>query len=138
MSDHDHEIDAIPQTTPIYINPQDTITTSPELETSAPIIDNPQTIDLNLANQNLDLSPTISRSQEKTRARIAWTFTQIFLLLIIFATLLPLIINLIQPQTFSDPIETSTKLLTILTSTLGGPFGFIVGFYFKESQDNDY
>lgn len=77
---------------------------------------------------------SISRSQEQTRARIAWVFTQIFLLLVVMTLVLPTVVAIGFPHIFSDPIETSKTLLTTMASVLAGPFGFIVGFYFKKGE----
>ena len=76
----------------------------------------------------------ISVSQEATRSKIAWTFTQIFLLLVVIALVLPTVINIGFPGTFGSPLETTKELVTLIASVLAGPFGFIVGFYFKERE----
>ena len=92
-------------------------------------------VDVQTGTNLLDVGSTISGSQEKTRAKIAWTFTQIFLLLVIIALLLPILINIGFPKTFADPVETAKSLLTVISSVLAGPFGFIVGFYFKQNNE---
>jgi len=77
----------------------------------------------------------ILASQEETRAKIALTFTQVFLILVGLAMLGPIVINLAFPTTFGDPVETAKELLTTISSILAGPFGFIVGFYFKKTNE---
>lgn len=75
-------------------------------------------------------------SQEETRAKIALYFTFIFLFLISVALFLPFVANAMSPGAFVDPIESAKNLVTILASVLAGPFGFIVGFYFKQENNN--
>ena len=89
---------------------------------------------LDRAEKIFDTSSQISSSQEATRAKIAWVFTQIFLLLVIIALVLPTIISIGFPGTFDTPVETTKELVTLIASVLAGPFGFIVGFYFKERE----
>ena len=92
-------------------------------------------LNLSAGEKPTDLeTSTISRSQEQTRARIAWVFTQIFLLVVVITLVLPTVVNIGFPRTFADPVETSKTLLTTMASVLAGPFGFIVGFYFKKGE----
>lgn len=77
----------------------------------------------------------ITASQEETRARIAWLFTTVFLSMIGAAFALPAVTNIIAPRTFVNPLETTKELVTLLASILAGPFGFIVGFYFKKVDE---
>jgi len=76
----------------------------------------------------------IATSQELTRAKIALLFTQSFLLLIVFALAVPFIMAIAKPVEFPDPIDNAKTLVTLLASVLAGPFGFIVGFYFKQNS----
>ncbi len=76
-------------------------------------------------------------SQEHTRAKIALYFTYVFLFLVATSMLAPLLINIIWPHTFNDPIESGKNLVTVLSSILAGPFGFIVGFYFKQENNKE-
>lgn len=95
-------------------------------------------VDIDAAGVEIEESAkdiSISASQEGTRARIALLFSQSFLLFIVFALAMPLIIHLVNPQVFADPIESSKSLLTAVASVLAGPFGFIVGFYFKQNSN---
>ncbi len=85
-------------------------------------------------NQSQDRQ-SIPISQEATRAKIAWGFTQIFLLIVIIALILPTIISIAFPEVIENPITTSKELITLVASVLAGPFGFIVGFYFKEREN---
>lgn len=77
----------------------------------------------------------ISVSQEATRAKIALTFTQIFLLIVIIALVLPTVIKIGFPDIIPDATETTKSLITLIASVLAGPFGFIVGFYFKQERE---
>lgn len=75
--------------------------------------------------------------QEQTRSKIAVLFTKMFLALVGITILLPFIINLVVPETFVDPLSDAKELVTVLASVLAGPFGFIVGFYFKQAEGNN-
>lgn len=87
--------------------------------------------------KNQDTLPfDVHVSQESTRSGIAWIFTICFLLLISIGVTIPFIIKAFSPTTIDDPLNTAKELGTIIASILGGPFGFIVGFYFKQSDDN--
>jgi len=70
-----------------------------------------------------------------TRAKIAWTFTIVFLFLVIVSLILPIATGLVGANLFDDPIEASKVLVTTIASVLAGPFGFIVGFYFKQNSE---
>ena len=100
-----------------------------------------QTLDVDAAMDTLEVLPSrdfnITQSQERTRSKIALNFTYMFLLLVTLCLLLPFMINLVVPKSFDDPIGNAKELVTLLASVLAGPFGFIVGFYFKQSQDNN-
>lgn len=91
-------------------------------------------IEIAANRSRLESSETIPVSQEATRAKIAWVFTQIFLLLVTTALILPTIISIGFPGTFDTPVATTKELVTLIASVLAGPFGFIVGFYFKERE----
>lgn len=84
---------------------------------------------------NVEAHDKLLASQEATRAKIAWTFTQIFLLLITITLIAPSALSIGFPQLVKDPLEATKTLLTVVASILAGPFGFIVGFYFKEVQE---
>lgn len=77
----------------------------------------------------------VTASQEETRARIALYFTRAFLVLVGIALSAPFVLNFGFPQIVPQPLQASKELVTILASVLAGPFGFIVGFYFKQNQD---
>jgi hypothetical protein len=77
----------------------------------------------------------ISASQEETRASIAQLFTRAFLFLVGVALVAPFLANYALPDVVPQPISASKELVTVLASVLAGPFGFIVGFYFKQNQD---
>lgn len=129
MSEHDYELDPAPNE--IYSS-----TTSESSSSIPPVID----------VRNMDMEPikvedevgdfNVKASQEGTRARIALNFTNIFLLLVALSILAPFIVYLFLPQNFSQPLESAKELVTILASVLAGPFGFIVGFYFKQNTDD--
>lgn len=76
----------------------------------------------------------ISASQESTRARIALLFTQVFLIIVVLALVGPFILNLADPSSMRDPVDTAKNLVTTVASVLAGPFGFIVGFYYKQGN----
>jgi hypothetical protein len=87
----------------------------------------PQT---NMATGSID----VEHSQESTRSKIALMFTQFFLIIIAIAFIGPFIMAFIDPRTFPNPAEVSKNLVTETASVLAGPFGFIVGFYFKQGN----
>jgi hypothetical protein len=77
----------------------------------------------------------VTASQEGTRAKIALYFTYFFLSAIALALVMPFVAALVMPPgTVPDPIETSKNMVALVSSVLAGPFGFIVGFYFKQSS----
>lgn len=78
----------------------------------------------------------IGLSQEGTRAYIASYYTRFFLFIIGIVVLIPFLLNVVNPSSLKDPMETAKSLLTAVSSVLAGPFGFIVGFYFKQSSSN--
>lgn len=84
---------------------------------------------------NINLKPIdVTSSQESTRARIALLFTQVFLIIVILALIGPFILNLADPSSMRDPVDTAKNLVTLIASVLAGPFGFIVGFYYKQGN----
>ncbi len=88
-----------------------------------------------IGNQ-LDEQPlNVAASQENTRAGIAWTFTIVFLALVFSCIIGPFIINALFPGNIDNPLEVAKQLSTNIGSILGGPFGFIMGFYFKQKED---
>ena len=78
----------------------------------------------------------ISIAQEETRGKIALYFTYFFLMMVLLAVVSPFALFFLSPAVFSNPIDGSKDLLTLISSVLAGPFGFIVGFYFKQGSDN--
>jgi len=90
---------------------------------------NPEYIDIEGSVGELN----ISKAQEDTRAKIATLFTQYFLTIITFCLIIPYIFNALNQKAFKNPIEDAKGLVTVLSSVLSGPFGFIVGFYFKQN-----
>ncbi len=128
MSEHDFELDPNPIIT------QET--EKPSTTSTGELLQSVAKSDLTFEYQQIqEYKGKISSSQEATRAKIAWTFTQIFLLIVMVALVLPTIVKIGFPQIFTDPIETTKTLLTLVASVLAGPFGFIVGFYFKQDQN---
>ncbi len=81
-----------------------------------------------------NISQDLEHSQESTRAKIALMFTKFFLIIIAIAFIGPFIMALIDPNLFSNPADTSKNLITETAAVLAGPFGFIVGFYFKQGN----
>ncbi len=136
---HDNDLDPVPPIT-IELGGERTVSSQ-----SAPAEDQ-DLIDTTQAIGNFDFSPasntvdqqlstvSVDVAQESTRAKIALTFTYIFLALVAAALFLPFITNMVSPQTFDNPVETAKNLVTLLASVLAGPFGFIVGFYFKQTS----
>ncbi len=76
----------------------------------------------------------VTQAQEHTRGKIALYFTYVYLFLVGISMLGPMLANLIQPHLFADPVESGKNLITTLSSVLAAPFGFIVGFYFKQQE----
>ena len=126
---HDNDLDS-PPAPATDVSQLPSSAPSDSTEVSLPQIPS-EKVNVRQAIQNLP----ITEAQEQTRAKIALYFTYVFLFLFSLSLLGPAIVNLFKPGTFSDPIESGKNLVTILTSVLAGPFGFIVGFYFKQ-QDN--
>ncbi len=92
----------------------------------------------NSSGQVIDLESDLEglnvvKAQEDTRGRIAIIFTIAFLIIIIFCIFIPFISHWINPQTFPDPVESAKNLMTAAASVLSAPFGFIVGFYYKQN-----
>lgn len=129
MNEHDFELDLAKPTT---ILPSPKITSAPDTDAN---LDNILVSNLT-ADQIPPYKANISTSQEATRAKIAWTFTQLFLLIVICALILPTVLKIGFPQVINDPVETTKTLVTLVASVLAGPFGFIVGFYFKQDREN--
>ena len=67
---------------------------------------------------------------------IALTFTHSFLIIIAVCLLLPFILKAISESFFLSPMDSAKDLFTTTASVLSGPFGFIVGFYFKQTNQN--
>ena len=121
-NDHDNELDSPP------------IEIYSKSETDMPTIDIVTDIrELNVeeAKKGFD----VSQSQEGTRAKIALNFTYFFLFLVAISIIVPFLLYGLSPEKFSQPIDNAKELVTILASVLAGPFGFIVGFYFKQDTD---
>jgi uncharacterized membrane protein len=77
----------------------------------------------------------ISASQENTRAQIAKIYTIVFLTIIFLTITIPFLVAGISPNCINDPLATAKELVTMIASILGGSFGFIVGFYFKNDEN---
>ncbi|MDA1317313.1 MAG: hypothetical protein O3B87_04795 [bacterium] len=90
-------------------------------------------VDISFASSNIDV---LSKAQEDTRAKIALTFTHSFLIIIAVCLFLPFILKAISENIFPSPMDSAKDLLTTTASILSGPFGFIVGFYFKQTNKN--
>jgi|GEM_PF-6408391 len=100
----------------------------------------PDTSTYDIRQVSLDTAPVNSEvavSQEGTRAQIAWTFTLFFLFLITLSVLGPFALLFLGAPGSQNPVEMSKELLTLVSSVLAGPFGFIVGFYFKQNISNN-
>lgn len=124
---NDNELDTLP--------PPGTIASSSTTLTPLPPTKN--TSGLDIRQVSLDTSTVsldVASSQEGTRARIAWTFTVLFLSLITLCILGPFGMYFMQAPGMQNPVEISKELLMLVSSVLAGPFGFIVGFYFKETN----
>lgn len=89
-------------------------------------------VDVDIENETRGFN--VSVAQEETRAKIALHFTNFFLTLVAASLVIPFILNLLVPVKFDSPIENAKELITVLSSVLAGPFGFIVGFYFKQND----
>lgn len=100
-----------------------------------------QPLEIDLSDADVEVGEVrgfdVSQSQEETRSKIALGFTNFFLMLVGVAMLMPFVVSFIFPGTFADPLMSAKELVTLLASVLAGPFGFIVGFYFKQSTDNN-
>lgn len=140
MKDHDNEIDLRPpseevpttgQVEAVHPEPSEQAEVLPtqEEKPTLALLDT-QEVDIDMGFNRID----ISASQEETRAKIAWTFTQIFLFLVGLGVISPLVVSIVSPEIFPDPVEISKGLLMTISSILAGPFGFIVGFYFKQEN----
>lgn len=92
-------------------------------------------IDIGSGSQEVLSSSSISQSQEQTRAKIALGFTYVFLLLVSVSVLLPFALHMTRNDLFPQPLDAVKELTTTIASILAGPFGFIVGFYFKKESD---
>jgi hypothetical protein len=125
MDSHKDTLDPSPR------KPEDQ-TTSSESENVFDFGNTEETLDITKNTETFD----VTASQEATRARIALLFTQSFLLLVVFALATPFVLTLAAPESFPDPIESAKTLVTLLASVLAGPFGFIVGFYFKQNSQS--
>ncbi|MGD9129006.1 MAG: hypothetical protein PVJ09_00745 [Candidatus Woesebacteria bacterium] len=86
-------------------------------------------------SENTQLTFSVAKSQESTRAKIAKTFTFFFLFMVFLSLVGPFILDILNPGTFTDPLESAKTITTTVAGVLGGPFGFIVGFYFKQTND---
>ena len=121
MSDDLNELDAPPAAVPVS-TPEEAFPIS---------FSSAEPIDVTGFAEKFD----INASQEGTRAKIAMNFTHWFLFLVALVIVGPFIVNLYNPKAILDPLASSKELVTVLGSVLAGPFGFIVGFYFKQSTD---
>ncbi len=126
---HEGELDARQENKEVYNAPAETlkpIDVRKELDLIAPI---------NLGSEEKTFN--VTAAQEETRAKIALYFTRAFLFLVGLALAAPFVLNFGFPEIISNPLGAAKELVTILASVLAGPFGFIVGFYFKQGQDNN-
>ena len=73
-------------------------------------------------------------SQEDTQAKIARYFTIGFLVIVVLSILIPFVVSLANPGLTGNPLESSKELILVVASVLAGPFGFIIGFYFKQKE----
>lgn len=126
MNDNDNALDPVPNTPPVT-------TTNFDFSNFDPItISDPNKI---LVAQEEANSPVdVEHSQESTRAQIAVLFTQFFLFIIALAFLGPFVVSLLNPELVPNPLDVSKNMVTEIASVLAGPFGFIVGFYFKQGN----
>lgn len=125
--DDDFELDTLPASEPTV--PSVSVPQPKPMEAVIPTEDTPD------QEERLGTTGQISISQEATRAKIAWTFTQVFLLIVIIALVLPSVVKIGFPDIIPDAVETTKTLITLIASVLAGPFGFIVGFYFKQERE---
>ena len=112
------------------------VTVFPPSSDSSSQASTPDTSTYDIRQVSLDTAPVNSEvavSQEGTRAQIAWTFTLFFLFLITLSVLGPFALLFLGAPGSQNPVEMSKELLTLVSSVLAGPFGFIVGFYFKQN-----
>ena|SRR3989344_4162710 len=133
IDDHDNALDKPPVQifpTAYYPEPSNEVSSSLENISVEEPVNAGAPIDF-IQNNNLELSI----SQENTRAKIALYFTYFFLFMVALTVVIPFVIYFLQPTVFPNPIDGAKDLLTLLTSVLAGPFGFIVGFYFKQNND---
>lgn len=134
MDTHENELNPSPPVT--VPGRQDTELPTPVFEeVNTPETDAFKEVDVSGAQADLTQSLQISQSQEKTRAQIALFFTQVFLTLVTIAFVLPTVLYMIAPNTLTNPVEFTKDLVTTIASILAGPFGFIVGFYFKKDSN---
>ncbi len=135
MTANNSDLDQQPMEHPVFAQPQSRPEPTSDYQEPSTPSEPSDTQDIAITTQQ-DLPPfAIAESQESTRSTIAWTFTIFYLTLIFLALITPFIINLAAPQTFANPIKDSQTLATGIASLLSGPFGFIVGFYFKQNDN---
>lgn len=72
------------------------------------------------------------RHEDETRSKIACIFTRAFFWIIALALILIPLYNWIIPSG-TEALNLKDTLL-VLSSIMGGPFGFVVGYYFKGSE----
>ena len=128
MEDHD-VIDKKPTTKPDINFSSPTSSLDMPVDTSKTTIMT-EPVDISFATSNIDL---LSKAQEDTRAKIAVTFTQSFLVIIGLCLFFPFLLKAVNMEIVANPMETTKDLITTISSILSGPFGFLVGFYFKQS-----
>lgn len=72
------------------------------------------------------------RHKDETRAMIAKTFTCGFFIIVAIILVGIPIYNLYAP---SQNVMDVKDMLIAVSSVIGGPFGFVVGYYFKGSEE---
>jgi len=89
-----------------------------------------------LKNQAGEVNHNSKKFNDETRKSIAETFVHWYFKLLILAFIIPPIFNLsIYLITNSSDLFIPLKdTVLLITSAIGGPLGFIVGFYFKDSK----
>lgn len=136
LADNDNELDTPPVGEVVVESAPATATDRTGLEDSSGVVGEASgQIDINTGSQDVLLLSSISQSQEQTRAKIALWFTYVFLFLVSLSVLLPFALHMTRNDLFPQPIEAVKELTTTIASILAGPFGFIVGFYFKKGSD---
>jgi hypothetical protein len=75
------------------------------------------------------------RHKDETRAMIAKTFTCGFFIIIAIIIIGVPTYNISIQATQPDQMLNVKDMLITVSSVIGGPFGFVVGYYFKGSEE---